>query len=136
MRRPFASTYSVTPPRSFLRLALHVARERLLDPEVATPVVEQRHRVQMGIVDVVDACDEEVVVARAVRVDDFAFEGRDRPFEQRQAALAWLPGGAAERLAIRRHWRTRETVRQRLLALAQHVDGEAAFAVDRRGDEA
>ena len=121
--------------RHVLRDALERRRLRPLDPQVLAAVVEQRHRVGLGVAERVDAGDEQLVVAGLEGVGDRALERRDRAVDERQAGRAMGPRGAAEVVAAGLDGRTREAVRQRLLVLGQDVDRVAAGGVDRRGDE-
>ena len=96
-------------PGLALRLAFDLGGRGALDPQVAPPVVEQRHRVLELVGEGVDAPDEQVVIAGREGLDDRAFERRDRAVDQRQAGRPGMPGGPAERIATRFDRRARRS---------------------------
>src|SRR6478736_964476 len=102
--------WSGTGPPLALGLAFHLGRRGPLDAKVPATVVEQRHRVLALVGQVVHSTDEQVVITGRERLDDRAFEGRDRPVDERQAGPAPVPGGAAEPIATRFDRCAREAV--------------------------
>ncbi len=103
-------------------LALDLGTRGTLDPEVAAAVVEQRHGVVVLVRQGIDPPDEQIVVTGRERLDDRAFERRDRAVDERQPGRARMPRRPAKRVAAGLDGGAGEAIGQRLLILGQDID--------------